>query len=80
MKFIILAIFDLTIVPLPLIFRPDLDTAGFWSAGRAASSFSTLNHITAFTIFTFTVFTKNILLKNDSNEEQLRTDISVLSS
>lgn len=31
-----------TIVPLPLIFRPDLETAGFWSAETDDSSFSTL--------------------------------------
>lgn len=33
---------SLTIVPLPLIFRPDFDTAGFWSAETDDSSFSTL--------------------------------------
>ena len=33
---------ELTIVPLPLILRPDLETTGFCSAERDESSFSTL--------------------------------------
>lgn len=66
-----------TIVPLPRIFRPDFETAGFWSDARQSSSVGTLRKDNE---SMWTMWYSSLMSQRQFLERQIQTDISVMSS